>query len=282
MKHNEAQRITVSADIGLFLYLQEKVCERKTKTEAYCNLLKKTSENFVSPILKNRSQQLGAYQCHVTITDLSVEWHWHRSTVRSFLEKLEEYGQVEIVRLPKSFIITMPVGTNNADNPVGTQDFGFSSKLHEVLSDWIADGVSIPVTGEKCIQLLKTEMACFSEAYKKEHPNDTDGLKQALKSHFESAKQQLLEQMAVATFKKVIRKHYAVKGNEAMTLFYDNDLGCDSEALLEASQILAELLVCGISPSLTHETPQTKAQFENLLESYKALLAQSIGHADHL
>lgn len=282
MKHNETQRITVSADIGLFLYLQEKVCERKTKTEAYCNLLKKASENFVSPILKNRSQQLDTYQCHVTITDLSVEWHWHRSTVRSFLEKLDEYGQIEIVRLPKSFIITMPVWTNNADNPVGTQDFGFSSKLHEVLSDWIADGVSIPVTGEKCIQLLKTEMACFSEAYKKEHPNDTDGLKQALKSHFKSAKQQLLEHMAVATFKKVIRKHYAVKGNEAMTLFYDNDLGCDSEALLEASQILAELLVCGISPSLTHETPQTKAQFENLLESYKALLAQSIGHADHL
>lgn len=281
MKHNETHRITVSADIGLFLYLQEKVCERKTKTEAYCNLLKKASENFVSPILKNRSQQLGAYQCHVTITDLSVEWHWHRSTVRSFLEKLEEYGQIEIVRLPKSFIITMPVGANDADNIIGTKGSGFTSKLHEVLSDWVNDGMSIPVAGEKCIQLLKTEMTCFSEAYKKEHPDDTDGLKQALKSHFESAKQQLLEQMAVATFKKVIRKHYATKETDAMTSFYNNDLDCDSEALLEASQILAELLVCGMSPSLAHETPQTKTQFEDLLESYKALLAQSVGHDSH-
>lgn len=281
MKHNETHRITVSSDIGLFLYLQEKVCERKTKTEAYCNLLKKASEKFVSPILKNRSQQLGAHQCHVTITDLSVEWHWHRSTVRSFLEKLEEYGQIEIVRLPKSFIITMPVGANASNSIIGTQDFGFTSELHEVLSDWITGGMSIPVAGEKCIQLLKTEMACFSEAYKKEHPDDTDGLKQALKSHFQSAKQQLLEQMVVATFKKVISKHYADKGNEAMTLFYDNDLGCDSEALLEASQILAELLICGISPSLAHETPQTKTQFEDLLESYKALLAQSVGHDSH-
>ena len=282
MKHNKEKHTTVSVDIGLFLYLQEKVCERKTKTEAYCNLLKKASENFVSPILKNRNQELNINQCHVTITDLSVEWHWHRSTVRSFLETLEEYGQIEIIRLPKSFLITMPVGANGTDNIIGTPDFGFVRGLHEVLSDWIADGVSIPVAGEKGIQLLKTEMACFSEAYKKEHPNDTDGLKQALKSHFESAKQQLLEQMAVATFKKVLRKHYAVKGNEAMTLFYDNDLGCDSEALLEVSQILAELLVCGISPSLARETPQTKAQFEDLLESYKALLAQSVGHADHL
>lgn len=281
MKHNETHRITVSADIGLFLYLQEKVCERKTKTEAYCNLLKKASENFVSPILKNRSQQLGAYQCHVTITDLSVEWHWHRSTVRSFLEKLEEYGQIEIVRLPKSFIITMPVGENGKDNIIGTHDFGFSSKLHEVLSDWITDGMSIPVAGEKCIQLLKTEMTCFSEAYKNEHPDDAEGLKQAKNIHFQYVKQHLLEQMAVTTFKKVIRKHYADKGNEAMTLFYDNDLGCDSEALLEASQILAELLICGMSSSLVHETPQTKAQFEDLLESYKALLAQSVGHDSH-
>lgn len=66
-----------------------------------------------------------------------------------------------------------------------------------------------------------------------------------------------------------------------MTTFYANDLGYDSEALLEASQILAELLVCGMSPSLAHETPQTKAQFEDLLEPYKALLAQSVGHDSH-
>lgn len=281
MKYNEIHRITVSADIGLFLYLQEKVCERKTKTEAYCNLLKKASENFVSPILKNRSQQLGAYQCHVTITDLSAEWHWHRSTVRSFLEKLEEYGQIEIVRLPKSFIITMPVSANCTDNIIGTPDFGFSSKLHEVLSDWITDGMSVTVAGERCIQLLKTEMACFSEMYKKEHPDDADGLKQARDAHFQSVKQHLLEQMAVATFKKVIRKHYSDKGTDAMTTFYANDLGYDSEALLEASQILAELLICGMSSSLVHETPQTKAQFEDLLESYKALLAQSVGHDSH-
>ena len=281
MKHNETHRITVSADIGLFLYLQEKVCERKTKTEAYCNLLKKSSENFVSPILKNRSQQLGSYQCHVTITDLSVEWHWHRSTVRSFLEKLEEYGQIEIVRLPKSFIITMPVGANGTDNIIGTPDFGFADKLHEALSDWLNDRISVQVAGEKCIQLLKAEMTCFSETYKKEHPDDADGLKQARDTHFQSVKQHLLEQMAVATFKKVIRKHYSDKRTDAMTTFYANDLGYDSEALLDASQILAELLVCGVSPSLAHETPQTKAQFEDLLESYKALLAQSVRHESH-
>ena len=44
MKHNKEKPTTVSVDIGLFIYLQEKVCERKTKTEAYCNLLKKVNQ----------------------------------------------------------------------------------------------------------------------------------------------------------------------------------------------------------------------------------------------
>ena len=61
------------------------------------------------------------------------------------------------------------------------------------------------------------------------------------------------------------------------TLEYRYDI-----ALQDAlGQTLAELLVCGMSPSLAHETPQTKAQFEDLLESYKALLAQSVGHDSH-
>ena len=121
MKHNKEKHTTLSVDIGLFLYLQEKVCERKTKTEAYCNLLKKASENFVSPILKNRNQELNINQCHVTITDLSVEWHWHRSTVRSFLETLEEYGQIEIIRLPKSFLITQCLSVSTAMSIQPTQ-----------------------------------------------------------------------------------------------------------------------------------------------------------------
>ena len=165
MKHNKEKHTTVSVDIGLFLYLQEKVCERKTKTEAYCNLLKKASENFVSPILKNRNQELNINQCHVTITDLSVEWHWHRSTVRSFLETLEEYGQIEIIRLPKSFLITMPVGINGNADTTDTEDFGLTNKLQTVLSNWESDNMSTLEAGEKCMNLLKEDIKHFTEVY---------------------------------------------------------------------------------------------------------------------
>ena len=276
MKHNNENTMTVSADIGLFMYLQEKVCERKTKTEAYCNLLKKSSENFVSPILKGRNQALGSHQCHVTITDLSIEWHWHRSTVRAFLEKLEEYGQIEIIRLPKSFIITMPVQGNREDSNIGNSKSDFIQRLHPILSEWVSDKCATREAGERCVQTLRDNTTAFAESLADSCANNSE---MSLKTdeHLNVVKQHLLESMAIASLQKTICESNK-NSDKAIAAFFENDLGGDGEAFLEASKVLAELLINGMSPALTSETPQTRAQFKNLLDSYKALLAQSFGH----
>ena len=217
----------------------------------------------------------------MTITDLSVEWHWHRSTVRSFLETLEEYGQIEIIRLPKSFLITMPVGINGNADTTDTEDFGLANKLQTVLSNWESDNMSTLEAGEKCMNLLKEDIKHFTEVYQTQQTDAIGNLQQAKEAHFKIAKQQYLESMAMAAYRKVIRRS-ANSSTDAMVQFYDNDLDGDSSALLEASQVLAELLIYGMSSSLTNETPQTKAQFRNLLDAYRSLLAQSVEHADHL
>ena len=36
------------------------------------------------PFLRNKGYELQPNQCHVTVSDLSSEWHWHGATVRSF------------------------------------------------------------------------------------------------------------------------------------------------------------------------------------------------------
>ena len=51
MKNKEEMTATISASIGLFDFLKEKVGERKTRTEAYCDLLDKSLAGFVSPFL---------------------------------------------------------------------------------------------------------------------------------------------------------------------------------------------------------------------------------------
>ena len=108
MKENQIPQIAVSANASLFLYLKERIGDRKSKVEAYCDLLDKASKKFVSRFLRNKDYQIGINQCHVTITDLAAEWHWHRDTVRSYLERMEAFGLIQKITLPKSIIITIP------------------------------------------------------------------------------------------------------------------------------------------------------------------------------
>ena len=99
---------------AVFEYLKEKCGTRKTKTEAYCDLLEKAASNFISPFMRDRGISVGPNQCVVTITDLATAWHWHRATVRSFLERLEALGQLEQHKLPKCVVITMPISLSDS------------------------------------------------------------------------------------------------------------------------------------------------------------------------
>ena len=84
MKTKQKIAVPILADREVFDYLKEKVGERKTKTEAFCDLLDKSLAGFVSPFLRNKGYELQPNQCHVTVSDLSSEWHWHRATAVLF------------------------------------------------------------------------------------------------------------------------------------------------------------------------------------------------------
>lgn len=109
MENKKRMPATVLAQMEVFDYLKEKVGERKTRTEAYCDLLDKAMAGFVSSYLRRQDYELRPCQCHVTVSDLAVEWRWHRATVRSFLDTLESFGLLTRIRLPKSVVITMAV-----------------------------------------------------------------------------------------------------------------------------------------------------------------------------
>ncbi len=119
MTHKQKKYTPILAPRELFDYLKEKSEERKSRLEAYCDLLDKASAGFVSPFLKGQECELETYQCHVTISDLASDWHWHRATVRLFLDNLENFGQLKRTKLRKSVIITMPV-VNATDSEMVT------------------------------------------------------------------------------------------------------------------------------------------------------------------
>ena len=112
-----------------------------------------------SPFLRNKGYELQPNQCHVTVSDLSSEWHWHRATVRSFLDVMEEFGLLNRIRLSKSVIITMTVQTSQSTESCnGQKKLNLAEQLREALSDWIIGKVSLDEIGIKCEQLVRRAM----------------------------------------------------------------------------------------------------------------------------
>lgn len=156
MKDKNRAANQVLADMMFFDYLKEKVGERKTKTGAYYDLLEKATAGFIAPFLKNHEYVLQADQCHVTISDLAVEWHWHRATVRAFLDKLEEMGYIRRTRFAKSVVITVTFAPFSSGETTasytGHTGSGLADDLDKALSEWINGNLSDEDMGEICGQ----------------------------------------------------------------------------------------------------------------------------------
>ena len=95
MRNRNEAPATILANTEVFDYLKEKVGERKTRTEAYCDLLDKSLAGFVSPFLRKQDYDLGPCQCHVTVSDLASEWHWHRATEEYSRQLTEQSTTIE-------------------------------------------------------------------------------------------------------------------------------------------------------------------------------------------
>lgn len=246
MKNKEAMTATISTSIGLFDFLKEKVGERKTRTEAYCDLLDKSLAGFVSPFLRNQDIELNPGQCHVTVSDLASEWRWHRATVRSFLETLESFGQLERTKLPKSMVITMHMHEDNQSVPDTIQGTaGIVRQLNGILSGWVSGNITSGDAGIACGQVV--HKAITDAGLKDEWPEDDYHV--TLRKLSERMDKQVLEIrttavecISLAAMRKVL---YRSEPDDRMEL--TEYLCCDLEgswpSLIDLSEKLAEHVI---------------------------------------
>ena len=176
MRNRNEAPATILANTEVFDYLKEKVGERKTRTEAYCDLLDKSLAGFVSPFLRKQDYDLGPCQCHVTVSDLASEWHWHRATVRSFLDTLEAFGQLERIRLAKSVIITMHLRIGTPDMPdSGQKETDFATRIQGILYDWVIGKATSFDVGKSCGQIMRQTLAEITGQDSRAYPDNHSG-----------------------------------------------------------------------------------------------------------
>jgi hypothetical protein len=84
-------------DMALLQFLRSKNTERFTKLDAFCYLIGKMSGQGKAH--KGDSSKDISPLCHGeftgSISELANDWHWHRATVRSFLDGLESLGVIK-------------------------------------------------------------------------------------------------------------------------------------------------------------------------------------------
>lgn len=262
-------------------FLQEKTGERKTKLEAYCDLMAKASAHFVSPFLKGRVEEPGDNQCHVTLSELAVEWKWHRVTVRSFLDKLEELGQIQREKLPKSVIILIPRAATADIKRVGTPEWSFVQSITELMTNWEIGKISDEKASEEIGSYIERYTSVLVALISSE-PSDSVWVA-SLKaspgvSDYSQLAKEFLTKLAMGVVGSAALRRtllsYAKGDTKALEAFFKDDLGEEWTGYIEASKILAELVVDGQTKSLESQSGITRTEFLSLRSSFKALVAQ--------
>lgn len=243
MKDKNRTANHVLADMMFFDYLKEKVGERKTKTGAYYDLLEKSTAGFVAPFLKNHEYVLQDAQCHVTISDLASDWHWHRATVRAFLDKLEGMGYIRRTRFAKSVVITVTfTPLSNGEVPTsytGQAEPRPADELEQALSKWITGNLSDNDMGDVCGHYYDDRMKLLADNPDISHSGSKSAMDKDIRNKLI---QEIMERIAVAGLKRAIRNS-RFDDPTAFMDFFHKELGDEWSSLLEASKLTAKMIL---------------------------------------
>lgn len=276
MKNGNEMPVSILANVEVFDYLKEKVGERKTRTEAYSDLLDKSLAGFVSPFLRKQDYELRPCQCHVTVSDLASEWRWHRATVRSFLDTLETLGQLERTRLTKSVVITMPLQTGHAAGSRNVQETpGLADQLRAVLSDWVIGKAELDDVGDECERLVRQAMIEAGVPGICPKPDNFSSVNLAASDDERTVRicTTALGCVAHAAMQRALRKRRFDNGSEFLEHFRTRLYG-DWMGIVEISRLLAKYI---LDPEAEddHLDDDDKEIFDALSNPFMALAARA-------
>lgn len=199
----------MGSDTRLLHYLRSKNGDRFTKIDAFCDLIDRMTEQSKGRkgINETTPSPLQYGQFTGSISELAKDWHWHRATVRTFLDGLESQGfltrQLDgrnyIFRLRTSTGINVPVDNSETLLAIGYfllhhwDEFNLSA---DVLAKYFEEYETLYVNSyegnDLARELAKLKTRVITEAFchleftdlKMEHL--TDGIVQLVGENFNS------------------------------------------------------------------------------------------------
>ena len=159
MKHIPKENIKVNLSVGFLASLQDRHNERYSKHEAFCYLLDKACEHYMpKAVSKEVADELKGFQFITTKTQLAGDWHWHRATVRQFLEKLTEHGLINCKEFDTKYTIITMYGMEDGNVPI-VQDSLLEPFIRFTIDSWLNGSSTTEETAVVCGKIVKGAVA---------------------------------------------------------------------------------------------------------------------------
>lgn len=104
----------LEGDIQLISFLRSGSIERFSRFDAFCDLYDRMTRQIIGQVQEEKADgQLGYSGSFVaSISELSQKWHWHRATVRNFVDGLAEMGYLAKQLIGKDYHFCMRIRAN--------------------------------------------------------------------------------------------------------------------------------------------------------------------------
>ena len=262
MKHIPKENIKVNLSVGFLASLQDRHNERYSKHEAFCYLLDKACERyFPKSVKKEVADIMGDFQFITTKTQLAEDWHWHRATVRQFLEKLTEHGLINCKEFDTKYTIITMYGMEDGNVPI-VQDCLLEPIIRFTIDSWLNGSSTTEETAVVCGQIVKGAVA-LSQG------------KDAIS--ISSDKQLQSDDIATSTIGRLVdnisligeEEHCKHQLRNAIFNFFTHVLNRDWLQLLLLIKELPDITGYGKAASIKLKTAEDTILFQSLCSVYK-------------
>lgn len=248
--------------------LQDRHNERYSKHEAFCYLLDKACERYLPKSVKKEVADLmGDFQFITTKTQLAEDWHWHRATVRQFLEKLTEHGLINCKEFDTKYTIITMYGMEDGNVPI-VQDCLLEPIIRFTIDSWLNGSSTTEETAVVCGQIVKGAVA-LSQG------KDATSIS--------SDKQLQSDDIATSTIGRLVdsisligeEEHSKHQLRNAIFNFFAHVLNRDWLQLLLLIKELPDITGYGKAASIKLKTAEDMSLFQSLCSAYKVCCSTS-------
>ena len=263
MKHIPKENIKVSLSVGFLASLQDRHNERYSKHEAFCYLLDKACEHYMpKAVSKEVADELKDFQFVTTKTQLAEDWHWHRATVRQFLEKLTKHGLIHCKEFETKYTILTMIGMKDGNAPTMRNSI-LEPIIRFTIDSWFNGTSTTEETAVVCGQIVKGAVA-LSQG------KDATSISSDKQLQSDDIATCIIGRLVDCISHKSEEEQKELQLRNAIFKFFTHVLNRDWLQLLLLIKELPDITGCGNAASIKLKTAEDMSLFQSLCSAYKA------------